>query len=103
MLLKIPLDHSLDVGHKSDEFSETLLKKGLEFVLNKWDGTGTFNLDLWLLPAEVDTIPEKKSCKGDELRAGSIGHVKMILILLTKVVALYVIANVVQVKVLGFE
>lgn len=59
LLLKIPLDLSTDISHKGSGFSKTLVKKNLEFVLNKGPVTVTFKLDFVLLPVEVDFVLEK--------------------------------------------
>ena len=77
------------------------MKKGLEFVLNKRDGLVALNLGLVLLLAKVDSIPEQRSCKRNALMICGSGHVKMIFTLLTKVVALYMQALIVQVGISG--
>lgn len=64
LVLKISLDLSLNAGYKNDGFSEILLKKRLEFVLNKEDGIVTFNLGLILLLAKVDPISKEQIMKG---------------------------------------
>ena len=67
-----------------------MLEKSFKFVLGRGEGTIVFNLSFILLPAEVDTITEKRGCKRDALITYSTGRVKMILALSTKVVALYI-------------
>lgn len=59
LVLRISLDFSLDTGYKGSRFSKTLLKKNLEFVSNKKNGTIAFNLSFVLLQIEVDSVLEK--------------------------------------------
>lgn len=89
-MLRIPLDFSPDACYKGGRFSKTLLKEDFEFVSSKKDSTDTFNLSFVLLPAKIDPIPEKQSCEGDALRIRNINHIKIVLILSIKVVALYI-------------
>lgn len=49
-----------------------------------------FDFSLMLLLAKTDSIAGKISCKRDALRTYNISYVKIILVLLTKVVALNV-------------
>lgn len=77
-MLGIPLDVSLNIGYENSEFLEILLKKNLEFVLTTRSGTIAFNLNLVLLPAEIDFISEKQGCKGDILRVCGTGYVKIV-------------------------
>lgn len=67
-----------------------MLEKDLKFVLSKKDSIIIFNLSLVLLPAEVDLIAEKEGYKGDMFRSCDTSYVKMILALLTKIIALYI-------------
>ena len=55
-----------------------------------------------LLLAKVDSIVEKQGRKGDTLVTRGIGHVKMILVLSTKVVALHMLTPIIQVEIIGF-
>lgn len=70
-------------------FAKILLKKGLKFVLYKKTNSVLLNLNLILLLVEIDLITEKQSYKKDIFIAYSNGYVKMIFILLTKVIRLY--------------
>lgn len=63
LVLKIPLDLSLDASHENNGFSKALLKKDLKFIPIRRDGTIAFNLDLMLLPAGVDPISKEQGCK----------------------------------------
>lgn len=56
-----------------------------------------------LLLAEINLIPEKQGCKKDALRAYGINYIKMIPVLSTKILVLYLKAIIVQVRVLNFE
>lgn len=93
LVLKIPFDLSPDTGHKSSRFSETLLEKSLKFILSRQNNTVTFNLNLVLLLVKV--ISKKQSYKKNALRAHGIGHVEIIPVLLTKIIALYIKAIIV--------
>lgn len=57
--LKILIDFSSDASHENDRFFETLAEKSLKFIANRKNGIITFNLDLVLLPVEVDPIPQE--------------------------------------------
>lgn len=60
LVLRIPLDLSLNADHKQYKFSETLPEKGSKFFPSRKDSTIAFNLSLMLLQAEVDSITEKQ-------------------------------------------
>lgn len=89
LMLRIPLNLNLDASHKSSNFTKALLEKSLEFVLNKRNNTVIFNFGLVLLPAGVNLIQKKQGHKKEVLRACSIGCVKIVFALLTKIVTLY--------------
>ena len=103
LVLGIPLDLGPDVSYKQGEFSETLLKEGLKFVLNIGDSIIVFNLRFVLLPAKVNPVLKKQGCKRDAFVACGSGRVKMIFTLLIKVIALHMLAFIVKVGVLGLE
>lgn len=86
LVLKISLDFSLDASYKGDRLSKILSEKNLEFVSSKKNGTIKFNLGLMHLPAEIDSILKKQGYKGDALGVCGIGHIKIVLVPLTKVV-----------------
>lgn len=100
-MLRIPYNLNLDISNKNSRFFKVLLKKSFEFGLNKTDGIIAFILSLMLLSIEVDPIPEKQSYERDALKTYGTNHVKIVLVLLTKVVAFYIRATIVQVKVLS--
>lgn len=103
LVLGIALNFCLNIGLKWGRFSKTLLKEDLKFVLWKKDDIIAFNLSLVLLLAEVNLILEKQSHKWDALVAYSIGYIKMILILSTKIITLHVWAFIIQIRVLGLK
>lgn len=90
LMLGISLDFSPDISYKQCKFSKTLLKKILKFVSNSRNGIVVFYLSFVLLLVEVDLILEKQSCKVDVLMACDTNGIKMVFVLLTKVVALYI-------------
>lgn len=90
LVLRILLDFSSDAGYKSDRFFEILPKKGIEFVASRRNDTVVFNLNFMLLPTKVDHILEKQGYKKIMLGARDTSHIKIVLILLTKVVILHI-------------
>lgn len=103
LILRIPLYLSPDAGYKYNRFLKTLLKKGLEFVLSKRDGTVAFNLSFVLLLVEVTLILEKQVYKKDALKTCDIGRVKIIFLISTKIVAFHIRATIVHIRVLGLK
>lgn len=65
LVLKISLKFSPDADYKDGQFSKTLPKEGLEFVLSERNATVTFNLGLLLLPMEFDLISEEQGYVGN--------------------------------------
>ena len=90
LVLGIPLDCGLDAGHKQGGFSETLLGKGLKFVLSRGDGIVAFNLSFMLLLAKVNLVSKKRGRKEIAFVARGFGRVEIILTLLTNIIALYI-------------
>ena len=103
LVLKIPFDLGLDVSHKQGEFSKTLLKEGFKFVLSKGDGIIAFNLSFVLLPAEVNPVFEKQSRKKDAFVVYGSDCIKIILTLLTEVIAFYMQASIIKIAVVGLK
>lgn len=103
LVLGILPDLSPDVGFKGSGFSEVVLEKGIEFVLSRRDGIIVFNLGLVLLPAEVDPTLGEQDRKRYALRARGTRRVKIVLILLTKIVALHIKATIIEVGIPGLE
>ena len=58
LVLRIPLNLDLDVGHKRGEFSETLSEKDFEFIPSEGGGLVALNLGFVLLPGEDNSIPK---------------------------------------------
>lgn len=90
LILGISLNLYSDISYKQCKFFETLLEKGLKFVLSKRDDILTFNLGLMLLPSEIDPIVEKQGRKKDAWVACGTGDIKMVFVLLIKIIALYI-------------
>lgn len=88
-MLRILLNLCLDADHKQGRFPKTLLEKDFEFILSRKGHTISFDLDFMLLPAKIDPVTKQRSRKEHALRAHSIGRVKIILLLSTKIVALH--------------
>lgn len=101
--MEILLNLSPDASHKRGKFPQTLLEKDFAFISSIKGDTIAFNLSLVLLPAKIDPILKKQGHKKDALEAHSTDHVKIIFGLLTEVVAFYMRAIIIQVRVFGFE
>ena len=74
-------------------------EESLEFVRNRGDGIVAFKLYFVLLLVEINPISEKRGCKRDAFVTCGSSRVKIILILLTKVIALYRRAFIVKIRV----
>ena len=103
LILRILLNPSSDVSYKQGGFSEILLKDDFEFVTSRKNNIVTFNLSFILLLVEADLISEKQSCEKDAFVVPSSGHIEIIFILLTEVIALYMQALIVKTNILGFK
>lgn len=90
LILKIPLNLSLDADYKRNRFFKILTKKSFEFVSSRRDKTVVLNLSFMLLPAEIDLILKKQGCERVSLLARGTGCIEIVLVLLTKVVTVYV-------------
>ena len=103
LVFEILLDLGLDANYKQGGFSKILLKKGLQFALSSANGIVAFNLSFVLLLMEVNPVFKKQGREGDAFIARSSSHIKMILTLFIKVIALYIRALIVKVGVLSLE
>lgn len=102
-ILEILFDFSPNASYKQNRFFESLLKKGFEFILNRENGFIVFNLSFVLLPAEVDYVLEKRSCKEDILMAPGINYVKIVLALPTKVIIFSMQVLIVEIEVFDLK
>lgn len=102
-MLKISLDFNPDATYKGSRFSKILPKKGFEFIPSRKNSTITLNWSFVLLLAKIDLILEEQDEKKDTLRARSTDYVKIVFILLTKVVTLYMKAIILQVGISGLK
>lgn len=103
LVLRIPLDFSPNVGHKSSRFFKTLPKKGFEFVPSRKNNIVAFKLDFMLLPAKINPISEKQGHKRNMLRDCGTSGTEIVFTLLTEVIVLYIRVTMVLVTVLGFK
>lgn len=78
-------------------------KKRLKFVLSKRDNIIIFNISFILLPAKIDLILEKQSCKKNILKTCGTGYIKIVFTFLTKVIAFNIWVTIVQIAVLGLQ
>lgn len=94
LVLRIPLNLGLNAGYKKSRFFKTLLKKNLELVLSRGCAI-VFDWSFMLLPAKIDPIAKKQSCKRDAFMARNTGYIKIILVLLTEIVTLSIKTSIV--------
>lgn len=87
LILGILLNFFLDISHKQNRFSKTLLKKFFKFVASKKDSTIRFNL---ILLAKVDSIAKKQNYKRYVFRMYNTSCIKKFFALLVKMIALYI-------------
>lgn len=80
-----------------------MLKKVFKFVLSKKSSIIILNLGFLLLLAEVNPILEKGGCKKDVFVVCNPDFVKIIFVLLTKVITLYMQVFIIQIGVLAFK
>ena len=103
LVLGVPLE-LFQVGvHKGLWVTQVLSEKCLELVPRNRDrGFGIMSL-LVLLPAEADLVPQEKRGKGNPGRSHGSSGSKIVLTLLTKVVAVHVRLSAVYVRGIGLQ
>ena len=89
-MLGVLLDLSLIGIHKGLEVTQTSTEERLELVPRNWDKGLCFMSPLVLLPGKADPVPEEGRGKKNSGRPRDSGGSKVVLTLLTKVVAVYV-------------
>lgn len=89
-MLEILFDFCRDVNHKRGAFFKALLEKNFKFVQRSGSNAIAFHLSFLLLSAKINPFTQKQDHKKDALVAYNIGCIKIILVLLTKVVAFHV-------------
>ena len=67
-----------------------MTKEGLELLSSDGDCAFSLMLPLVLLPTEVDTVPKERYCKRNAVGVFDFGGGKVILTLLTEVIAFHV-------------
>lgn len=90
LILRIQFNFSLNAIYKQGRFFKILSKKDLKFILSRRNSIIVFNLNFILLPAKIDLVTEKQICKKYMLGNRGSGHIKIILVLSTKIVAFYI-------------
>ena len=89
-MLGVPLDLSPVGIHKSLGVTQALAEERFELVSRNRDRDFCVMSPLVLLPAEADLVPKERRGKGNLGRPHSSGGSKVVLTLLTEVVAVYV-------------
>ena len=97
-MLGVPLDLSPVGIHKGLEVAQAPTEERLELVLRDRDRGLCIMSPLILLPAEADPVPEKRRGKENSSRPRGSGGSKIVLTLLTKVVAIHVGLSAVYVR-----
>lgn len=97
------LNLSSDASYKQSKFFKILPEKNFKFISSRENSIITFNLSFVLLLVKVDLILKKKSCKENVFMACSTSCVKIIFTLLTKIIAFYIQAFILQVEIFDFE
>lgn len=75
---------------KGSGFSQAPTKENLEFVPSNGDRAFAFYPMLVLLPTKIGSVPDKQCCKGYSVWSLSSSSCKVVLTLLTEVIALHV-------------
>ena len=89
-VLGVPLDLFLVVVYKSLEVAQALAEECLELVPHDMDKVVYVLFPLILLLAEIDLVPKKRCGKKNLVSLFRSSDSKVVIILLTEVVALYV-------------
>ena len=102
-MLGVPLDLSSVGIHKGLGVAQAPTEESLELVPRDRDRGFYVMSPLVLLPAEADPVPEKGRSKGNSGRPRGSGGSKIVLTLLTEVIAIYVGLSAVYVRGAGFQ
>lgn len=89
LILTILLNLGRNTSYKKDRFFGTLLEKFLKFVPTKEDNDIVFHMSFVLLLAESDLFLKEQGRKEDVLIVCGSSHLKIVLALLTKEMALH--------------
>lgn len=103
LVLRVFFNLILDDFYKRGRFVKTLIEKSSEYILFKVNNLILLNLSLILLLAEINPIIKKQSWKKNVLMAFITSCIKMVLALLTKIVALYIQVFIIQIRIFDFE
>ena len=102
-MLGVPLDFSPVGIHKGLGVTHALTEECLELVPRDWDRDSYVMFPLILLPAETDPVLKERRSKGNLGRPCSFSGSKVVLTLLTEVVAVYVRLSAVYVRGVGLQ
>lgn len=102
-VLRVFLDFTLDIIHKSGEFSQTFSKKGFKLFLTRGCNSVALDPILVLLQMKEDPVLKKEGCKKYAFVAFDSSHFEMVLALLTEVVVFHMRVSIVQVWISCFE
>ena len=97
LVLGVPLDFTLNVIDKQVGVAKAFPKKGDKFFPGFRVGLFLLNTKLVLLPAKVDPLTKERGCKRYAFMVFCSNSLKIVLELLTEVVAIYVQISVVEV------
>lgn len=103
LILRFSLNLSPNASYKQDKFPKILLKKDFEFILNKRGNIILFDLNFILLLREIYLVIKKPNNKKNTFRTYSIGYVKIIFVLLTKTIAIYIWVFIVYIRITSLK
>lgn len=103
LVLRATFDLTPDAIYESLKVTEILPKEGLELNLDYRDCPFTLVTTLVLSPTETDISSKKRGFKRGAVRTSGSGCFKMVLTLLTEIIAVHVRFSIVQVRNPGFE
>ena len=89
LVLGVPLDLSIVGVHKGSEVTQAPAEKRLKLVLRNWNRAVNVLVLLVLLPVKTDPVPKEGRSKENLVSPRSSSNSKVVLMLLTKVVLVY--------------
>ena len=103
LVLGVPLELSPIGVHKGLGVTQTMAEECFEFILCDRDGSLGVMFPLVLLPAEADPVLQERRGKGNPDRSRSSSGSKIVLTLLTEVIAVHVGLSAIYGRGTGFQ
>ncbi len=102
-MLGVASSFAPDVADKRIGFPQALSSKGLKFFPGQRSDSVAFGPGLMLLPAMEDAVFQERRCKRYAFVALGLGGLKVILALLTKMIAFHVRVAIIEIRVPGLQ